>query len=260
MRQAIKLSSTSLVLLVAVLLHRGALADEPNQAGLVILLGDGQVETHCVSLDGEEITGADLLAHADLDAVVDPSRGMGITVCQIEDVGCAFPAEPCFCQCMGGGECTYWNYFYRDPGDTGWLYSALGAALRKVKAGSVEAWVWGDGHAAPDGDLTFDIVCSPPAVTPTAALEPPTPLPATSTAAPAKTQAPHQPTTALPSATDAPPAHQPATALPSTTDSPPTRQPATAPGSSQSLVSYWPFGLTLLGLALVGALVWFRRT
>jgi hypothetical protein len=244
-----------LFLLTAVLPHRGALAGEPNRAGLVIVLGDGQVETRCVSLEGEEITGADLLARADLEAVLDPSSGMGITVCQIEGVGCAFPAEPCFCQCMGGGECTYWNYFYRDPGDTEWLYSALGAALRKVRSGSVEAWVWGDGQSAPDGDLTFDAVCSPPTVTPTATLEPPTitptatlepptPVPAIATVAPPETQAPNQPATALPSATDAPP----------------TPGPSPFPGTSQSMVSYWPFGLTLLGLALVGALVWLRRT
>ena len=108
------------------------MADEPNQAGLLIDFGDGRVETRCIAFDEEEITGADLLlTYSGLDMVIDASSGMGITVCQLEGEGCAYPSEHCFCQCMGGGACAYWNYFYREPGSSEWTYSALGAVLRR---------------------------------------------------------------------------------------------------------------------------------
>ncbi len=96
---------------------------------------------------------------------MDASGGMGITVCQIAGVGCAHPAEPCFCQCMGGETCAYWNYYYRDSGEADWTYSALGALLRKVQPGAVEAWVWGDGKTPPSTDWTFEAICSPATVT-----------------------------------------------------------------------------------------------
>jgi hypothetical protein len=105
-----------LFLLAALGLPGATFAGEPNQAGLVVQFGDGRVETRCVAFQDEEISGADLLlTHSGFDTVIDASSGMGITVCQIETEGCAYPAEPCFCRCMGGGECAYWNYFYQEP-------------------------------------------------------------------------------------------------------------------------------------------------
>ncbi len=220
-----------------------AAADEPNQAALVVQFGDGRIETRCVAFDGIEITGADLLIRSGLDLSVDASTGMGITVCQIEGQGCAYPAEPCFCQCMGGDECAYWNYFFRDPGGTGWSYSALGALLRKAKPGSVEGWVWGNGQAPPADELTFEAICLPPTAEATATLEPPAPSPSIATTAPTEAPSPVYVATASPSAT--PPAVSPT--------------PVPASGANQNLASYWPFGLAVLGLLLIGAVVWLRR-
>lgn len=249
-QRAILLSVLILLALAGVFPHARAFADEPNRAGLVIQSGDGQVVTRCVAFEKDEISGANLLASSGLDVIVDPASSMGIIVCQIEGVGCAHPAEACFCLCMGGGECEYWNYFYRDTGDAEWAYSALGAALRKVKPGSVDAWVWGDGHTPPADSLVFEEICAPPTPIPTETPEPLTSIPAT--AAPTQAQVPTQPPTASPTATDSLPTIQPIAP-----DSVSTPLPAA--GTTQNLLSYWPFGLMVLGLALVGALVLLRR-
>jgi hypothetical protein len=219
-------------------------ADEPNQAALVVQFGDGRIETRCVAFEGNEINGADLLTKSGLDLIVDTSSGMGITVCQIEDEGCAFPAEPCFCQCTGGDECAYWNYFYRDAGGTDWAYSALGAMLRKVQPGSMEGWVWGDGHTPPDEQLTFEAICLPPTAAPTSTPVPATPLPATATGAPTLTQMPASTPTVPPAATSVSPS--------------PT--PAIAAEPEPTLADYWPFGIMVLGLGAVAILVWLRRS
>jgi hypothetical protein len=219
-------------------------AEGPNQAGLVVQFGDGRIEARCVAFEGNEISGADLLTRSGLKLIVDTSSGMGITVCQIEGEGCAFPAEPCFCQCTGGDGCAYWNYFYREPGATGWDYSALGAILRKVKPGSVEGWVWGNGHTPPDDQLTFETICLPPTATPSGTPAPATPSPATATFAPTMTQMPASPPTALPTATSLPPS--------------PTPTPIAEP--EPSLADYWPFGVMIMGLAAVAVVVWLRRS
>ena len=233
-----------LVLLLMLALPGLVLAQEPNRAGLVIRFGDGRVETHCVPFEGEQISGADLLARSGLKVVVDTSSGLGVSICQIEGQGCAYPAEPCFCRCPGGSNgCAYWNYFYREAGETTWTYSPLGAALRKVRPGSVEAWVWGDGHTPPADNLTFEAICAPPTPTPTATLEP-------SPTAPAL---PAVPPTPLPSPTGTWPTP---TTLPST----PTPTPEPPPAGGARLADYWPFGLMVLSLIAIGLLVRFRRT
>jgi hypothetical protein len=252
--RAIGLGLLTVVWLALAALPAGAAADEANQAGLVILFGDGRLESRCVAFEQEEITGADLLADSGLDMIIDASRGMGITVCSIEGVGCTYPAEACFCQCMGGGACAYWNYFYRDPGETEWVYSALGAVLRKVRPGACEAWVWGDGQTPPSADLDFDDICAPPSPTPTLEAQreggtgtpgAPTPGPVAVAALPTETQEPTQ----VPSKVSA------VTATP-VSPTPPATPMADTGGT---LASYWPFGLMILGLALVGLFVWLRR-
>jgi hypothetical protein len=224
-----------------------AFAAEPNRAGLAVQFGDGHLEKYCIAFEGDEISGADLLARSDLSVIIDASRGMGITVCKIEQLGCDYPAQHCFCQCMGGGECAYWNYFYRDAGEAEWTYSPLGAVLRKVKPGAVEAWVWGDGHTPPPRDLTFEAVCTSPTPIPTATRTPevPTPLPATATAAPTESQA----VTQTPASSPAAPT---ATALP-------TSSPPASAAAGFELARYWPFGLMVLGLVLVGIWIGVRR-
>jgi hypothetical protein len=242
--------SCFLFLLAALVLPGSTFAGEPSQAGLVVQFGDGRVETRCVAFQEEEITGADLLlTYSGFDTIIDASSGMGITVCQLETEGCTYPSEPCFCQCMGGGECAYWNYFYREPGSNEWSYSALGAVLRKVRHGSVEAWVWGNGTTPPTFEGTFVSICVAPTaeptatVEPTASPEPPTAIPTAMATLTASTQPPEPTRTPPPTITTIPPT--------------PTQTPE--PGATQTLASYWPFGLMVVGLVLIGLFVRLRR-
>jgi len=235
------LFGVSLLLLLAAMSPAGVFSADPDQVALVVQYADGQVETYCIAMEEDEISGAEVLIRSGLKLVVDTSR-MGVTICQIQDVGCSYPAQACFCHCMGGSDCAYWNYFYRDPGETDWSYSALGAAMRRSRPGSVDAWVWGDGRTLPGDDLTFEAICLPP--TPAATQTParPTSLPLSATpAATASTPVPTRTPTMLPSAT-----------IPVAS---PTPLPVAAPSSS----GYWPFALALAGLVAVGAFVWLRR-
>ena len=73
-------------------------ADGPNQVGLVVVHGDGDIVTRCIEFDEEKISGYDVLDRSGLDLNIEPS-GMGATVCRIDNEGCTFPQDPCFCQC-----------------------------------------------------------------------------------------------------------------------------------------------------------------
>ena len=232
-------------------------ADEPNQAGLVIQFSEDRAETQCIPFDAGEIAGNDFLARSGLDLVIDATSGLGITVCQIEGQGCAFPAEHCFCQCMGGEGCRYWNYFYREPGDEEWTYSPLGALLREVQPGGVEAWVWGDGQTPPDEGLTFEAICRPakptqPPPTPSPLAREPSPVPETTTTA-AASPSPSAPPSATPMGSVARGATPSATAPSAASPTP------TPPGLLTGPASYGFFGLLMLGLLLIGVLVWLRR-
>ena len=239
-----------ILLLVMVVLPGGAFAADPDQVALVVQYAEGKVDTLCIALGEDEISGADLLTRSGLDLIID-TASMGVTICQIQDVGCAYPADACFCQCMGGADCAYWNYFYRDPGEAEWSYSALGAAMRKVTPGSVEAWVWGDGRTPPADDLTFEAICLPPEPTATYTLQPTNPP---ATAPPAGTESPALTPTQVPTQT---PSHTP-TALPTATNLPPSATPTPIVAASQGGSSTWFFGLALSGLVIAGAYVWLR--
>ena len=176
----IRLGARCLLLLLPLLvLPAWGRAQETNRAGLVIVKGDGSVQTACVAFDEPTISGLALLERAGLDLVVQPA-GSNATVCSIAGEGCAFPREACWCQCAGGGPCRYWSYWHRNGG--AWQYSTTGAPLYQVPAGGVDAWVWGEntaGAASPPPDVAFEAICPAPAALSPSALtkpqfEPPT--------------------------------------------------------------------------------------
>lgn len=235
------------------------IADEGGQAALVIQYDEATVETLCLPLEGESMTGMDLLERSGLNLIVEPGSSMGVTICQIEGVGCDYPAKACFCQCMGGGDCAYWNYFYREPGGGDWVYSALGAVMHKVQPGAVEAWVWGDGTQPPVDGWTYEAICLPPSealpseappseAPPTEALPTEAPLPE-ATAEPVAA-APEQPA-ATPTAAPVQPTD---TAVPATATPAPSPTPEAASGSN--LASYGLFAV--MALALVGIGLWVK--
>lgn len=132
-------------------------AQTPNQAALVVRLGDDQVQSACVSFSEPQITGYELLQRSGLDVVVEV-QGAGALVCTIDGVGC--PANNCLCQCQGGGDCVYWSYWHHAEGD--WQYSQGGASVFPVTNGTLNGWSWGPGSvtaALPPPALSFNDVC-----------------------------------------------------------------------------------------------------
>jgi hypothetical protein len=149
-------------------------AQTQSRAGLVIQYPDGRVATHCVRFDEPSLTGLDLLNRSGVSAVVEVS-GLGSAVCSIAGAGCAYPAQPCFCQCQGA-DCAYWNYFHSIDG--AWRYSPIAASTYTVADGAVEGWAWGDGTAPPI--YSIDQICAEPPVQPTIRPTPVAPTPAPS--------------------------------------------------------------------------------
>ncbi len=140
----------------------------PHRAGLVIRIGDGTVQTRCVSFSEPSISGADLLTRSGLPIVLDVSSSIGAGVCKIGPLGCN-RGQSCFCQCEGS-TCAYWQYFHMQNGS--WKYSNVGAAVYQVTDGAVDGWAWGN-NVAP-AVMSLDQVCSGAALSPTqAATNPP---------------------------------------------------------------------------------------
>jgi hypothetical protein len=258
-------------------------ADEPGEVALVIQFDDGRQETRCIPIDddftaGNAFTGADLLDRSGMRIIIDASSGMGITVCQVEELGCAYPAVDCFCQCMTGSECRYWNYYYRDPveggGSTDWVYSPFGAKLRVLLPGTLEAWVWGDGTSPPSDELTFESVCGSleepptdePQATQKAAAPTPTYPPATATATAPKVLTEGE--AASPEPLEPPATGQPTpeeTAVPSPTavtgdtDTGSVAPEASEESSGSGLGTYWPFFVMIIGLVVAGRIIRHRQ-
>ncbi|MCO5188471.1 MAG: hypothetical protein M9928_12235 [Anaerolineae bacterium] len=133
------------------------MASAQGEVGLVIALGNGQIETQCIAVTEPGTTGYELLEQSGLDIAVD-AQGMGVAVCSIEGVGC--PANDCFCACKGGGECNYWSYWTHE--NDAWRYSPNGAGREQVAAGDVQGWSWGPGavnSAEAPPAISFDAIC-----------------------------------------------------------------------------------------------------
>ncbi len=170
----------------------GTQAQTVNRAGLVVQFGDGSVQTYCIPFTSPSITGYDLLqASGNLQVIYDTANsGLGAGVCKINNDGCDFPLQDCFCQCQGVN-CKYWSYFHLDATNT-FVYSQVGASSHTLQNGSVDGWRWGTGDlttAPPPPVYTFDQLCSTTGTaTPT-----PTPSPTTSgtpSVTPTRTQTP----------------------------------------------------------------------
>jgi hypothetical protein len=148
-----------LLLVLGGLLPAPVAAQEENQAGLVVVYGDGRVVQQCVRFAEETISGYDLLRRSGLPSSVE-AGAIGPTVCSIGGEGCSFPQESCFCRCQGS-PCVYWSYWRLEAGG-GWRYQALGAGNTLVADGDVEGWHWAEGttrDAAAPPSVTFAEIC-----------------------------------------------------------------------------------------------------
>jgi len=126
-----------------------------HQAGLVVQFSNGNYLTRCIEFQEDEISGAELLRRSGLRVIMQISGGMGAAICKIEEDGCAYPDEPCFCQCRGGGQCIYWAYYIWNGEE--WCSSGVGAGMRKLGNGDVDGWVWGSTDPPPI--VSWDDVC-----------------------------------------------------------------------------------------------------
>lgn len=165
-------------------------ADSPNRVGLVVRFGNGDVLTRCVEFHENQISGLEVLLRAGLNVIYELSGTYGAAICKIENDGCDYPAEACFCQCPGGPNCIYWSYWHLKDGI--WTYSQVGAGGYYVKNGDVEGWAW----AVELPQITFEDICAPPPTATSTSTAPPTFTPtATHTPVP----------TAKPTSTSVPP-------------------------------------------------------
>lgn len=165
-------------------------AQTTNQAGLVIVHGDGQLVSRCITFGEEQISGYELLQRANLDLNVEVN-GIGAAICRIDGEGCSYPQQSCFCGTEGDSY-RYWSYWQLSA--SGWQYSNQGATNTQVKAGEVQGWLWGEGAnntVAPPPVVTFAEICLPPTATATV----------TSTVTPAPTVTPTPSATATPAPT-----------------------------------------------------------
>jgi MYXO-CTERM domain-containing protein len=149
-------------LLALTLLPAALSAQEAKRAAVVVRFADDRVETACVAFTEEEIDGYTVLERAGLSVEAN-FTGMGGAVCRIADTGC--PAADCWCQCRGGGECTYWSYWQQAAGE--WRYATAGFSGSRLGDGAIEGWSWGPGsvtEAIEPPSLTFAEVCSAAAI------------------------------------------------------------------------------------------------
>ena len=139
-------------------------AQTQGRAALVVVHGDGSIQTACVTFDEPQLSGAQLLSRSGFQHSEDAGNPMGILVCSIDGEGCDFPQSSCLCQCETPGECSYWSYFNRTS-EGGWVYGPLGPSGRTVTDGDMDAWVWlsgtgpGGPSSSPVPDISFTDVC-----------------------------------------------------------------------------------------------------
>lgn len=163
------------VMALAVLVVPADATDGPHRAGLLVVHSGGRLSQRCVEFPEDTIDGLALLQRSGLDLNVDATNSVGVAVCRIDNEGCAFPEQECFCECLGA-TCIYWSYWRLAPGGD-WQYANMGASSGIVSDGDVDAWVWGAGNGAASllPPVSFDDICAPaaPTLTPTVTATPP---------------------------------------------------------------------------------------
>jgi hypothetical protein len=155
-----------LLLLLGLIAVPAAAQEGPRRAALVVRYPDGHVQTRCVGFSEPSLTGDQLLERSGFKILVNPGGAFGGAVCRIDDVGCNYPTQDCFCRCMGT-QCEYWAYYHllsgASAGAATWQYSVMGAGSYEVKDGAVEGWSWGPGNFSSGTEppkITFAEICN----------------------------------------------------------------------------------------------------
>lgn len=167
-----------MLLLALLLFPSGALAEQPNRAGLVIRHGDGRIVYRVVEFTEPEITGADLLLRSQVALVTTAYAGLGQAVCSLDREGC--PADNCFCKSYTN-PAYFWHY-YRLNADGTWSSMAIGPDRRKIHDGDIDGWSWTAGDSElPNTSIDGIATMVAASASPSAGLsQPETPVPSTS--------------------------------------------------------------------------------
>jgi hypothetical protein len=140
-----------LILSLALLEPAAAFA---TQAALVVDLGNRTIK-RCVTFDQPVITAFELIQRSGLD-FTSATFSFGEAICSIENTGCQFPQEPCFCQCPNAsGECLFFALFFLRRGE--FVSANVGESHLIAHSGDVIALAFGPG-TAPE-PVTFEEVC-----------------------------------------------------------------------------------------------------
>lgn len=171
-----------------------------HHAAVIVDTGE-TVKKVCVTFAEDQISGAEALRRAQVDAVFSSYGGRGEAVCSLCGVGC--PAGDCFCDAR-----RFWAYHRAEPG-RGYTFSGSGASTTAVRDGDVEGWSWGSG--APPPYASVGQVCGIAEPPPRSSASPPPPSQTTAPAvAPTTTAAPAPPAPAATTPAAAPPGGAPA--------------------------------------------------
>jgi hypothetical protein len=126
-----------------------------SQAALVVNLGNRTI-TECVTFDSPVITAFELLQLSGL-RFTSQTFNSGEAICSIQNTGCEFPAESCFCQCTSTStSCQFFALFFLNKSGQFEL-SHVGASQLIVHNGDVIAVSFGNGTAP--AAVTFEEVC-----------------------------------------------------------------------------------------------------
>ena len=138
-----RLGGLSLGLVLLLVLAGGPIAaqETSNEAGLIILDGEGGAGYAVVTFDEPEISGMELLRRSGAEPVTVSFGGLGEAVCGIGRTGCA--VDVCrkrVCQ-TGSPDSPYWQVFATGSGAS-WEPLQLGASADRVRDGDVRLWAW----------------------------------------------------------------------------------------------------------------------
>lgn len=109
-----------------------------GRAGVVVVHGNGQVETRCVALTSAEINGLRLLKQSGLQFTT-ARFDFGRAVCWLDGEGVQ-TTDPQ--SCFSDPDENFWGYWTRDKGQSSPTESEVGAGDRTVTRGSIDYWKW----------------------------------------------------------------------------------------------------------------------
>lgn len=125
-----------------------------HHAALVIEHSSGRLLTRCVSFVEDQISGFQLIQRSGVEYQAQQFGSLGEAICQLDGEPSQIPPN-----CLGYGP--YWQYFHRASG--GWVQSATGASSWMLHDGDMDGWHYASGAGKTPPNVSFAVVCPPPA-------------------------------------------------------------------------------------------------